>query len=764
MIEIVKFYAKSKSNEKNKEEIESINNEKFKYVEEYLTKKEIEIVNKSIENISLVKDNNQKTLDEHTNEIINCCKNFFKEKKGYFTDKEEKLIEIACKYHDYGKVDINFQNKVQKIDKINKKMLSNTIIPHGHLSIYMVPKDGIEEKHFEALITAIYHHHDRKESGIKDIDEYVKKYVLPYLKKYTKEEFKIKYSTKNNVLFIKYQEPQKIDTEQWYMYLKIKGMLNKFDWSVSAGYNDSEIIYENIENFICNKIELNDMQKFMNNNKNKNLVVIASTGSGKTEGACMWISNEKGFYTLPLRVSSNAIYDRLKIKYNYEKIGLLHSSSINKYISDENEEMFDDYEKAKLLSFPLTISTVDQLFIFVYKALGTEVLPATLKYSKIVLDEIQSYDARIIAEIVYGLKVIKDLGGKFCIITATFSPVIQYFMEKEGLIDKDCIIKNYTKNDSRKRHIIDICDDFKIEEILEKGLTKKVLIICNTVKKAQELYEKVISKEFNDVYLLHSKFINKHRKMLENSIMKFSDDETKVGIWICTQIVEVSLDIDFDILYTEMSTADSLLQRMGRCNRKERYIPKTPNIVIIKNASGIGSIYDKSTYNRSLNKLEKYINKIFKEEDKSEYINDVYDINDEEVKNSTYYRKIEENLKNIKNIKVLSYSKDEAKRNFRNIRSKILLPESEYNKNEDIIKKYIDILNCNYITREFKEIIKDKLLSFTLSYNEEYLKNIQINSKPINKNIYITYDEYEFDEKELKGQGFIENKEKCFML
>ena len=51
--------------------------------------------------------------------------------------------------------------------------------------------------------------------------------------------------------------------------------------------------------------------------------------------------------------------------------------------------------------------------------------------------------------------------------------------------------------------------------------------------------------------------------MLENEIIKFSDSENETGIWVTTQLVEASLDIDFDVLYTEMSTADSLLQRMG---------------------------------------------------------------------------------------------------------------------------------------------------------------------------------------------------------
>ena len=264
-------------------------------------------------------------------------------------------------------------------------------------------------------------------------------------------------------------------------------------------------------------------------------------------------------------------------------------------------------EQAKLLANPVTVCTIDQLFTFVYRALGTEIFAATLKYSKLIIDEIQSYDPRSIATILYGLKTIQQMGGRYAIITATFPPVLKDFMEQYGLADH-CLFADFTEDpDILIRHKVSIqYSEMYLEEIAKQGKTKKVLVICNTVSRAQEVYEKL--RERNDsVWLLHSRFIRRDRNLLEQKIMEFSESD-EAGIWVTTQIVEASLDIDFDILHTEMCTADSLLQRMGRCNRKGRRIPELSNIFVYDNKNGSGSIYEENLYQRSLEKLKKYEN------------------------------------------------------------------------------------------------------------------------------------------------------------
>lgn len=786
----MEYYAKSKKVQFTSERINEIK-KNMKNIEECLkenlTETDVEILNSSITDIAEKTEEKQKTLKEHHKDIVTCAEMFFLEYGEYFTEKEKKLVVEACRIHDLGKVNLVFQAMIcpKLAEKFHIDVRKTPQIPHGFLSAVTISLDEFDDlselfsdKDFGPFITAVYYHHDREDHyNSPAIRKYAEKYYMKQIEEYLNRKIrKLNCSNLDDLLFRNnvYTGKYIPDSNAWKEYLLIKGLLNKFDYTVSAGYENAESaidlhekkLVKNIEKFLNGK-ELRPAQKFMKMNRDKNLIVIAPTGSGKTEASLLWMNGEKSFYTLPLKVSSNAIYLRIKENYEYKDVALLHSDAMAVYLREYNgnEDIGEKYERSKMLSQPLTVCTVDQLFRFVYRALGTEIFAATLKYSKLVLDEIQAYEPRVIATIIYGLKMIQEMGGKFAIITATFPPVLKYFMEQYGLVEgKQYIFKDFTGKEYQvekyPRHKVEIRhSEMNLDEIRLRGKNRKVLVICNTVSKAQKFYKKL---EGENVWLLHSKYIRRDRAFLERKIMEFSESGES-GIWITTQIVEASLDIDFDILYTEMCTADSLLQRMGRCNRKGRYCPNEANIVVFDNRNGVSegkrrSVYEDKLYDRSLELLSKYEHILFSEDKKTAYMKEVYSVDG--VKETIYFENIQKDLKLFSEIHPTEYSADEAE--VRDIRSVTIVPENVYVENQNLFEYGVEFLKKPNMSREARSLIKSKLENLTLSLNlyQKFPAEVDRTTIGLSENRKITdihraqYN-YEFDIESGKGRGIL---------
>lgn len=99
-------------------------------------------------------------------------------------------------------------------------------------------------------------------------------------------------------------------------------------------------------------------------------------------------------------------------------------------------------------------------------------------------------------------------------------------------------------------------------------------VICNTVKRAQELYEGLRHVFGADVRLLHSKFIAPHRARLESQLVvdlgPASTTRPHRLVVVGTQVLEQSLDVDFDVMISDIAPMDLLLQRIGRLHRHRR--------------------------------------------------------------------------------------------------------------------------------------------------------------------------------------------------
>lgn len=314
----------------------------------------------------------------------------------------------------------------------------------------------------------------------------------------------------------------------------------------------------------------------------------------------------------------------------------------------------EQVDRTKQLSLPITVCTLDQLVDFIFKYEGYELKLATLSYSKLVIDEIQMYSPELVGFLIVALKHITEMGGKFSIVTATLPPIFLYFIDKQRIkYNKPDPFYKEVGGKIQLRHRIKVLqEDINIEHI-KIIIKQKVLIIVNTVKQAQKLYD-ILNNEIKDetnISLLHSRFIKKHRTLKEEQILELGDLKNKdFGIWITTQVVEASLDIDFDVLYTELSDISGLLQRMGRVYRNRNLVNEDINIFVYTGKdsypSGISkserSIIDKDIFELSkkalINYMEQSESKTIDEKDKMNLVEEVYSVKN--LKGGNYFKKL----------------------------------------------------------------------------------------------------------------------------
>ena len=591
------------------------------------------------------------TIEQHTDKLLECAKVLYD--LGYI--KSEQLYKdllVACKNHDMGKINSQFQIRIKRKSRFNYEIE----VPHAVLSIFFV--NDSECNDYTSVLFAVLYHHYHKESPM-NVFRRDRQLVEKFL---TELNFQVNDYNKmrRNLSKVKKIFQTNLNDKQKQYAVLLKGLLHKCDYSASANIpceKKNDFLLESIEDWRSGKFQYNTLQEFCIANRNENIMVTAPTGMGKTEAGLLWCGDNKCFFVLPLKTAINAMYGRIKeLAKDVEaedvyksRVALVHSDMKSYYLKDANDKDTDydfDYEElSRQFCLPVTVCTPDQIFDFVLKYPGYEYKLAISSYSKFIIDEIQMYSPDILAAIIYAIKMIHIMGGKVAVLTATLPPFVKEELLKN--IGDDVQLADFS-SEGILRHNVKVFDDkLKTDDVIpivnetNSDTVKKYLVVCNTVKTANRIYRELSESNIDaEINLFHANFIKKDRMKKEKEIMVASEKKlnemNKPEIWISTSVVEASLDIDFDILITELSDLFSLFQRFGRTNRKGKKDFSNYNCYVFTELQDrADSFIDKDIHNLSKDAIVT-VDGVLTEQEKNSLIEKYLSV--EKVQDTDYYK------------------------------------------------------------------------------------------------------------------------------
>jgi len=621
---------------------------------------------------------------EHNNDLM-----LIKEQIVDIYNLDKKMVnslEICIEYHDVGKVVDSYQNNIE-----NKKRT----IRHEILSASI---KYLSDKQKLAIIT---HHKSKKEIKRFAENEFYEKELQEMASKLDIEIEDIRGFIKQ-IGRKKYKKLVE-DIES----ILLKGYLQYCDHVASAGIKKIEKGFSAIDIFKFDKY--NSIQNQVLNLKDReDILIIAPTGLGKTATSLFWSdllqNKEKSkriYYLLPYTASINSLYKNMSSKNI--SVSMMHSRAeyfLNKMEEDEDiKKLYNIFKKSVK---QLNISTIYQIVKVIFSCKRYEMLLAQLKNSIFIVDEIHCFDIEQIALLLTTLKFLKEkLDISICIMSASIPTCLQNLICKELGINK--IIKA-SKEDYKVRHKIHrfnkyILDDLDmIKKDLDDG--KRVIVCVNSVGLSQKLY--MLLEDYKPK-LIHGRFNTRDREKAEQNL-------ESSNLLIGTQAIEVSLDIDYDKMYTEIAPIDSLLQRFGRVNR---YGKKGISDIFIYNKSNksnkiyseeiidrtdfvIKNILDKNDGIVLENETQEYLDKVYQSIDMVKYDHEAEGINDliEDLEVAVFYDSASKDMCSFNTISVLpSVLLDEYEdliRNKKYLEANSLFVNIRYFKNEDeYVKKHV---------------------------------------------------------------------------
>ncbi len=360
-------------------------------------------------------------------------------------------------------------------------------------------------------------------------------------------------------------------------------------------------------------------------------LVEAPTGSGKTEAALAhaWQLLDAGHadsivFALPTQATANAMLERAEafsalVWATGANVVLAHgkrtlSREFQRLIEIGRRQTTLEKEEAeaqcaewlassrkRVFLGQVGVGTVDQVLLSVLPVRHKFVRGFGLARSVLIVDEVHAYDAYMHGLLAEVLRRQKAAGGSAILLSATLPTVVRdklfaawsseapasspypvVWIANGGIVEAVEVPQGQRPE---PREVAIEClrlpeaepDDPLIGRIVAAAAAgARVAVVCNLVDSAQKIARRLRERAPCPVDIFHSRFRFADRQVKEASALsQYGRDAVRCGgrILVATQVVEQSLDLDFDWMVTHICPVDLLFQRLGRLQRHDRPRP-----------------------------------------------------------------------------------------------------------------------------------------------------------------------------------------------
>jgi CRISPR-associated endonuclease/helicase Cas3 len=374
-------------------------------------------------------------------------------------------------------------------------------------------------------------------------------------------------------------------------------------------------------------------------------LLLAPCGSGKTLAAWRWIAARlkerpaaRVLFLYPTRATAKEGF-RDYVSWAPEAAAALMSGTADYDLQGmfdnpddpRHENRYETEHRLFSLGFwtrRVFSATVDQFLAFLQYGYSPMCMLPVLADSVVVIDEVHSYDRNMFAAL---KDFLKHFDVPVLCMTATLPEDRQrelkecgvtIYDEKPGELEKIAAAPRYRVRRTTAAYV-----PGRVRAALARG--QRVLWVVNQVRRAQVAAIKMASDFRREsgqetlhaapgisLFCYHSRFKLSDRVNRHNDVVEGFRDGCPPALAITTQVCEMSLDMDADLLVTEDCPITSLIQRMGRCNRARLprsldrsgevlvYTPESPEPYDKAALTGLSEFMDRLCVQESVNQAE----------------------------------------------------------------------------------------------------------------------------------------------------------------